>query len=110
MHESFPSLASLETKGSLCSSSRDTSSIGNGSIVNLFVVLFCRALVAHVGALTQWNSRGWLELVLTTGWHMAGPLAGCTERFLFGVATGLTHYRCLLCYKNGGAFGGPFPS
>ena len=71
LHESFSSLASLETKGFPCIS-RGSSSTSNGSTANLFPLLFCRVLVTHVDALTQWNSHGRLELVLTTGSHMVG--------------------------------------
>ena len=46
---------------------------------------------------------GLLALVLTTGSHTTGGV-------LPGVETGLAHCRRLLCYKNGGAFGGPFPT
>ena len=51
-----------------------------------------------------------LELVLTTGSHMAGALENCMDRSLLGIELGLARCRSLLCCKNGGAFGGPFPS
>ena len=73
------------------------------SSANLFALLFCRALVAHIGEITCWNSYGRFQLVLMTGSHMAGALAFCTDWFGLGVGTGRTHCRCSLCCKNGGA-------
>ena len=109
LHESFSSLGSLQPKGSPCIS-RGSSSTGNASTLNQFTIRLCRALVTHVEALTRWHSCGQLELVLATGSHTAGAQALCMDLFLLGVELGLACYRRLLCYKNGGVFGGPFPS
>ena len=76
----------------------------------MFPVLFYRVLVTHVEALTRWYSCGLLALVLMTGSRMAGALVLCMDWFLLGVGIGLAHYRCWVCCKNGGAFGGSFPS